>query len=122
MNTALWAGQCLLALIFLYSGICKTLLPEQKLVAMGQTGVENLAAPLIKFIGLSEIIGVAGLLLPGLLHMAPVLTSVAAFCLGLIMLPAAVIHYRRNEKRTMIFNLIILLLCIWVGYHRWLQL
>jgi uncharacterized membrane protein YphA (DoxX/SURF4 family) len=121
MNTALYIGQCFLALVFLYSGICKATLPEQKLVTMGQTGVEGLAAPFIKFIGVSEIFGVAGLLLPGLLHMTPVLTSTAAFCLGLIMLPAAVIHYRRGEKGTSIFNIFILLLCIWIGYQRWLQ-
>jgi uncharacterized membrane protein YphA (DoxX/SURF4 family) len=112
MNTALWIGQCFLSLVFLYSGICKVMLPEQKLVAMGQTGVDGLAAPFIKFIGISELLGVAGLLLPGWLQLAPVLTPTAAFCLGLIMLPAAAIHYRRGEKSTVIFNIFILLLCL----------
>jgi uncharacterized membrane protein YphA (DoxX/SURF4 family) len=119
MNTALWICQGFLGLVFLYSGICKALLPEQKLIGMGQTGVEGLAAPFIKFIGVSEILGVAGLLLPALLHATLVLTSIAAFCLGLIMMPAAIIHYRRGEKGTSIFNIFILLLCIWVGYQRW---
>lgn len=118
MNTALWTAQYFLALLFLYSGICKAILPEQKLVAMGQTGVEGLASPFIKFIGISELLGVGGLLLPGWLHVALALTSAAAFCLGLIMVPAARIHYRRGERGTAIFNIFVLLLCIWVGIAR----
>jgi uncharacterized membrane protein YphA (DoxX/SURF4 family) len=61
------------------------------------------------------------LLLPWWLRILPVLTPLAAFCLGIIMLPAAVIHYRRGEKRTIILNIFILLLCVWVGCQRWLQ-
>lgn len=111
-----------MALLFLYSGICKAALPEQKLVRMGQTGVDGLAAPFIKFIGVSEIIGVVGLLLPWALQIAPWLTPSAAFCLGFIMLPAFVIHYNRGERGTAVFNIFILAVCLWVGYQRWLQL
>lgn len=89
---------------------------------MGQTGVEGLAAPFIKFIGISEIVGVAGLLLPWLFKLVPVLTPVAAFLLGFIMIPAANIHYKRGERGTALFNIFILLLCLWVGIERWLQL
>lgn len=122
MNTALWIGQCFLAFVFFYSGIMKATQPEQKLVTMGQTGVEGLAAPFIKFIGISELIGVAGLLLPWYTQLVPGLTPLAAFCLGTIMLPAASIHYKRGEKWTVVLNIFILLLCLWVGYRRWLQL
>ena len=51
-----------------------------------------------------------------------VLTPAAAFCLGLIMIPASAIHYQRHEKSTMVFNIFILLLCLWTGLERWLQL
>jgi uncharacterized membrane protein YphA (DoxX/SURF4 family) len=119
MNTALWIAQLFLALVFLYSGVCKATLPEQKLVTMGQTGVEHLNASFIKFIGISELLGVAGLLLPWAFEIVPVLTPVAAFCLGVIMIPAALIHYRRGEKSTVLFNSFILLLCLWVGVERW---
>ena len=89
---------------------------------MGQTGVEGLASPFIKFIGVSEVVGVIGLLLPWFIGAVPVLTPIAAFCLGAIMLPAAVIHYKRSEMRVVLFNIFILLLCLWVGYERWQQL
>lgn len=55
MNTTLWILQSLVAFAFLYSGINKSILSEQRLVASGQTGVEGLPLPLIRFIGISEI-------------------------------------------------------------------
>lgn len=118
MNTALWITQGFLALIFLYSGWMKATRTEQRLVAIGQTGVEHLPLPLIRFIGISEILGVVGLIVPWLTRINPALTPIAALCLGLIMVPAAIIHYRRHEKRTMLLNVAILILCAWVAYGR----
>lgn len=92
---------------------------EGDLVAMGQTGVDRLPLPLIRFIGISELVGVVGLLLPGLLQYGFILTPVAAVCLGLIMLPAGVIHFRRNEFRAVAFNVFILLLCLLTAFGRW---
>ena len=118
MNTALWITQGALALIFLYSGWMKSTRTEQRLVAIGQTGVTNLPLPLIRFIGISEILGAVGLIVPWLTRINSVLTPIAAFCLGLIMVPAALIHYRRHEKKTILLNGIILVLCAWVAYGR----
>ena len=92
---------------------------EHKLVAMGQTGVEHLPLPLIRFIGVAELAGVAGLLLPGLTHQWPALTPLAALCLGMIMIPAAIIHYRRREMKAVWLNAVILLVCVVVAYGRW---
>lgn len=68
MNTLLWVGQGFLALTFFNSGLMKSTQPEQKLVAMGQTGVEHLPLLLIRFIGIAELFGVSGLLIAGLLY------------------------------------------------------
>ena len=87
-------------------------------MAMGQTGVEHLPLPLIRFIGITELLGVAGLILPDLLDYWRVLTPLAAGCLGLIMLPAGVIHYRRGEFRAVAFNVLVFLLCGLVVYGR----
>lgn len=118
MNTILWIGQSLLAALFLYSGVMKSTQSEQKLVASGQTGVEGLSQALIRFIGIAEILGAAGLVLPVLMNVMPVLTPLAAIGLGLIMILAAIVHYRRNEKRTALQNLLILLVCLFVTYGR----
>lgn len=118
MNTLLWVGQGFLALTFFYSGLMKSTQPEQKLVAMGQTGVEHLPLPLIRFIGLSELFGVAGLLLPGLLNQWTFLTPLAALCLGAIMIPAGIIHYRRSEPKAVAFNAFLFVLSLLVAYGR----
>lgn len=118
MNTALWVAQASLALVFLYSGWSKTTRSAVQLVAMGQTGVEHLSIPLIRFIGVSELVGVVGLLVPWFTQLVPMLTPIAAFCLGLIMIPASVIHYRRHEYLAVGFNIFIFLLCGLVAYGR----
>ena len=118
MNTMLWVAQGLLAALFLFSGVMKSTQSEQKLVASGQTGVEGLPRPLIRFIGISEILGAAGLVLPWLNNVMPCLTPLAAIGLGLIMILAAIVHYRRDEKGTALQNLFILLVCLFVAYGR----
>ncbi|MBO0932024.1 DoxX family protein [Fibrella aquatilis] len=119
MNTILWLVQVLLSLEFGYSGVMKATQSAPKLVAMGQTGVEHLPLPLIRFIGLAELVGVVGLLLPGLVHRLLWLTPLAAGCLGLIMIPAGIIHYQRGEYKTIWINVITLALCLLVVYGRY---
>lgn len=118
MNTTLWITQAFLAVVFLYSGWAKSTRSAAQLVVMGQTGVEHLPTPLIRFIGISEVVGVVGLLVPWYTQVMPVLTPIAAFCLGLIMIPASVIHYRRHEYPAVGLNILIFLLCGFVVYGR----
>jgi len=119
VNTILWVAQGLLAVLFLFSGLMKSTQSEEKLVASGQTGVAGLPRPLIRFIGISEILGAAGLVLPLLSNVMPILTPLAAIGLGLIMILAALVHYSREEKRIFSQNLFILLVCLSVAYGRW---
>ncbi|HEU4555179.1 MAG TPA: DoxX family protein [Chitinophaga sp.] len=118
MNTLLWILQGFLALTFLYSGVCKSLLAEKTLVKMGQTGVEGLSPFFIKGIGISEILGATGLVVPEAFNIAPVLTPVSALCLALIMPFAAVIHYKRREYRSVVINVVVFCLCIFVAFAR----
>ncbi|MBA4185597.1 MAG: DoxX family protein [Acidobacteria bacterium] len=117
-NVLLWICQIFLAVVFVYSGAMKSTQSEEKLVAMGQTGVENLPLSLIRFIGISEILGVVGIILPWLTGILPILTPTAAIGLGIIMILAAVVHFRRNEKMTVLLNLFLLLVCAFVAYGR----
>ena len=119
MNTVLWIMQGLLATTFFYSGLMKSTRAEQILVRMGMTGVEHLPFALIRFIGLAELLGAAGLLLPELLQQRPVLTALASLGLGLIMLPAAVIHYRRGELKAVALNRVIFVSSLWIAVGRW---
>ncbi len=118
MDTLLWIAQWMLAAGFLYSGISKTFLSEKKLVSMGQTGVEGLPLPLIRFIGLIELAGVAGILLPWCLQIAKILTPVTAVGMALIMIPAAVIHTKLKEPQNVGTNIFFFLLACFVAWGR----
>ena len=71
MNIALWIIQILLALLFLFAGGTKLILPVETLLAMGSPNQIILPGFLIKFIGLCEVLGALGLILPGLLRKRP---------------------------------------------------
>jgi hypothetical protein len=114
MNTILWIAQSLLAAAFFYSGICKSIFSEQQLIARGQTGVVGLQPAKIKFIGVSEIAGSIGIILPWALNVLPFLTIASAACFAVLMLLAAPIHYRLKEPRNVATNVTLLLLSLFV--------
>jgi len=118
MNTILWIAQSILAATFFYSGLCKSTLSEQQLIARGQTGVVGLQPAKIRFIGVSEIAGSIGIILPWALNIFPFLTTVSAACFALLMLLAAPIHYRLKEPRNVATNLTLLLLSLFVVIGR----
>src|SRR2546426_11851879 len=86
MTYALWIVQGLLALLFLWAGGIKLVLPLEKL-----TGPIPLPGPFLRFIGVAEVLGAVGLILPGLLRIRPGLTPLAATGLVIIMNGATVI-------------------------------
>ena len=83
MNLALWIVQGLLALIFLFTGGMKLALPLEELTA-------QLPLPgwFVRFLGVAEVLGAIGLILPGLLRIRPGLTPLAAAGLVIIMIGA----------------------------------
>jgi uncharacterized membrane protein YphA (DoxX/SURF4 family) len=122
MDAILWIIQVLLAALFLFSGAMKSTQSEQWLVSHKQTGVAGLPAALIRFIGISEILGAIGLILPWWLHLAPVFTPLAAMGFCIIMALAAPIHYRLKEPKNVATNVMVFLLCAFVAYGRLTQL
>lgn len=118
MNILFGVLQVLVAAVFLYSGINKSIYSEQKLVAIGQTGVEGLPITLTRFIGIIEILGSMGLILPLALNMFPKLTPVSAIGFAIIMILAARIHYNRHEPKNMVNNCVLLLLCLLISWYR----
>lgn len=118
MNMLLWSCQVILALVFAYSGICKTFYSREKLMAIGQTGVAVLSNGLIRFAGIAEILGVIGIILPWWLGILPILTPLTALCFALIMVLATRIHYQRKEVKNARNNIILLFICLFVVYGR----
>jgi len=118
MNIIFWIIQVLAAAAFLYSGINKSIYSEEKLVTIGQTGVEGLPMPLTRFIGIIEILGAIGLVLPTALNILPKLTAISAVGFAIIMVLAARIHYHRHEPKNVVNNFILLLLCVLIAWYR----
>src|SRR5215470_8684805 len=88
LNVTLWTIQVLLAALFLFAGSTKLVLPIDVLTSMGSPNQIALPGWFIRFIGVSEVVGAIGLILPRLLRIRPGLTPLAATCLVIIMIGA----------------------------------
>jgi uncharacterized membrane protein YphA (DoxX/SURF4 family) len=118
MNIALWIVQILLVLMFLFAGGTKLVLSSEVLQSMGSPNQIILPGLLIKFIGLCEVLGGLGLILPGLLRKKPSLTPLAAAGLAIIMIGAVVITIAGDGVAAGLVPLIFLILCVFVAYGR----
>ena len=117
MDSALWIVAGLLAVAFLMTGLMKITQPKAKLAA--QMGwVEDYAPTTVKAIGVIEVLGAIGLILPRLTGILPWLTPLAALGLALTMLGAMATHLRRNEYPMLLPNLVLLVLAAFVAYGR----
>jgi uncharacterized membrane protein YphA (DoxX/SURF4 family) len=110
----LWTLQGLLALLFLFAGSMKLILPIEEMTA-------EIALPglFLRFIGVAEVLGGLGLLLPGLFRIRPELTPLAAAGLVVIMIGATVLTALTMGVILAVIPLIVGLLTAFVGYGRW---
>ena len=114
MSYALWIVQGLLALLFLGAGGLRLVLPLEQL-----TGPIPLPGPFMRFIGVAEVLGAIGLILPGLLRIRPGLTPLAAAGLVIIMIGATVVTLAGGEVAMALISLVVALLAAFVAYGRW---
>ncbi|MDX1913476.1 MAG: DoxX family protein [Saprospiraceae bacterium] len=114
MATTIWIIKGLLAALFAFSGLNKLFLPKAQLLEKGMKGLVNLEERQIKGIGVLEVLGTIGLILPGLLNIYPALSGVTALCLGLTVIVAARIH--QQLKLSIVPNIVILAMCLFVAY------
>lgn len=119
MNIALWIIQVLLALVFLFAGGTKLLLPIDVLTSMGSPNQVHLPALFIRFLGVCEVLGALGLILPGLFRKRTDLTPLAAAGLVIIMIGATVLTIIGDGIGAALPPLVAGLLCAFVAYGRW---
>lgn len=119
MTYILWIIQILLALMFLFAGGTKLVLPIDVLTSMGPPNQVKLPDLLVRFIGVCEVLGALGLILPGLLRIRPGLTPLAAAGLLIIMLGAVVLTVAGPGLAMALPPLVVALLCAFVAYGRW---
>src|SRR2546425_2719946 len=114
MNVALWIVQGLLAALFLFAGSAKLVLPLDQM-----TGPVALPGWFLRFLGVDEVFGAFGLVLPGLLRVRPGLTPLAAAGLEIIMIGATVGTLVGGMVAVALMNLVVALLAAFVAYGRW---
>jgi uncharacterized membrane protein YphA (DoxX/SURF4 family) len=118
MNIVLWIIQVLLALLFLFAGGTKLVLPIDVLNAMGPPNQVHLPDLLIRFIGVVEVLGALGLILPGLFRVKTWLTPLAAAGLVVVMIGAVAVSLKLGVGAA-VFPFVVGLLLTFVAYERW---
>lgn len=118
MNIILWFFQVLLAALFSIAGYMKAFL-SLNILSHSLPWISALPVEVIRFIGVCELLGALGLLLPPLIGIFPKLTIIAALCLALVMFNASVFHAFRGEFSAIILNTAIFAIAVFVAYGRW---
>src|SRR2546422_3248195 len=113
-NVALGMVQGLLAALFLFAGGAKLVLPLDQMA-----GPVALPGWFLRFLGVAEVLGALGLVLPGLLRIRSGLTSLAAAGLVIIMIGATVVMWAGGMVAVALMNVVVALLVAFVAYGRW---
>ncbi|HEX8278774.1 MAG TPA: DoxX family protein [Segetibacter sp.] len=117
LNITLWVLQVLLAAMFLMAGFMKL---SQPIATLSQSLPWTAQMPelFVRFIGVAEVLGALGLILPSLLRIQPRLTPIAAIGLALVQLFAMIFHISRGETSVIGMNLILLLIAVIIAWGR----
>ena len=118
MPTLLWIASGVLAAMMLIAGLTKSLQTKEKLYQSGLTYVEDLPAGLVRALGVAEVLGAIGLVVPGLVGVAPALVPIAALCVGVTMAGAVLVHARRSEWDKVLMPAALLVLAALVAWGR----
>jgi uncharacterized membrane protein YphA (DoxX/SURF4 family) len=115
LNRTLWVLQVLLAVIFLFAGVVKLVIPIDQLTK--QTPM--LPGPFLRFVAVLEVLGAVGLILPRLLKIRPGLTPLAAVGLVGIMIGAVVVTAMTGGVAQALLPGIVGIVLVFVAYGRW---
>ncbi len=117
LHIALWIVQVLLFVAFLASGFSKLTMPISQLSNM-MAWTTSLPEIVVRLIGLAEVAGALGLLLPAITRIQPNLVPTAALGLVVVMLLAVVFHITRGEIQMIAPSLILGLLAGFIVWGR----
>lgn len=116
LHIGLWVAQGLLAAAFGMAGFMKITMPVEELAKNGMSFVTNYGIGTVRFIGISEVLGALGLILPAALRIKPILTPLAAVGIAIIMVLATSYHVTNSEPFAP--TIILLLLASFVAWGR----
>ena len=119
LHIGLWIAQVVLAIVFIFAGVGKLMVPVAELAQ--DSGPLILPVALIRLIGATEVIAAIGLILPSATRTRPMLTPMAAAGLVFVMVLAAGFHLFRGEIQVVPFNVVLgglAALVAWGRYRR----
>ncbi|WP_413373955.1 DoxX family protein [Paenibacillus taichungensis] len=116
MNMALWIVQSILGVGFIFSGWMKAFQYEQ--AKKSWPWANEVSRGLVFFIGVMELVGVIGLIVPQATNIAPGLTPLAAIGLAVVVLLGAIFHIARKEYKQIVVNIVFLVLAVFVAVGR----
>lgn len=117
MVVAYWILAGLQAVFYVYSGGIKATRSRDQLRPM-MAWVDTVPLRLVRTIGVLEVLGALGLILPPLTGVAPWLALLAALGLALIQLGAIALHLSRHEVRLVALNIALLIVAgatVWLA-------
>lgn len=115
LNTALWIVQGFVAIVVMLAGVTKLSLPRENL-AKKMHWAAAWPRGRIKLLGLAEIAGAVGLVVPAATGIAPLLTPIAAVCVGVLM--AGAVRTHRQLRESFAPAAVIGALCIFIAAGR----
>ncbi|OCT16381.1 DoxX family protein [Paenibacillus pectinilyticus] len=116
MNITLWIVQGILGVGFIFSGWMKAFQYDKAKTSW--PWAKEVGRGLVFLIGIVELIGVLGLILPEATNIAPGLTPIAAFALAVVVLLGALFHIQRKEYKEIGVNIVFLVLALFVAVGR----
>lgn len=117
MKVTYWIVVALLALFYLYAGGIKVVRSQDQLRPM-MGWIDVVPLRLVRTIGVLEVLGALGLVLPPLTGIAPGLALAAAVGLVLIQVGGITLHLSRGEAKLIRLNIALLALA---GVATWLS-
>lgn len=117
LRIALWTAQVLLAAMFVMSGFMKLMTPIAELSAM-MPWTGQVSAPFVRFIGVVDLAGGIGILLPSLTRIQPRLTVLAALGCVVLQVLAFCFHASRGETVALPVNVLLMALSAFVLWGR----
>lgn len=120
MDVIIWIASGFLALAYIAAGTIKTFRPKERLTNLPWT--QEYSAATVKFIGVAELLGGIGVILPWLTGTAPILTPIAAVGLVIIQVLAGIHHIRHHEAKSLPINIVLLLISAFVAATRFASL
>ena len=117
LHIILWVAQIILGGMFIMAGMMKSTQPITDL-SKSVPWTANVPVALVRFIGVCELLGGIGLILPGLLRIKPILTPIAAIGILLIMVFAIVYHVSNGEANVIGINIAFGLVAAFIAWGR----